>query len=65
MPKYRCEFLGNCSGRIIHEDGSLIGRHFSSTFGFLRSDLLSKLDNPTEYEIVDLIGSSVPEKFKL
>jgi len=59
------EYMGNCSGRILKEDGSLIGNHHSSTFGWLRSDLKSKLDNPSNYEIIDLIGQEVPEKFRL
>lgn len=58
------EHLGDCQGRILREDGSEIGHHHSSTFGWLRSDLKSKLDNPDNYEIIDLIGEPVPEKFK-
>jgi hypothetical protein len=58
------EFLGNCSGRILREDGSIIGCHHSSSFGWLRLDLQSKLDDPTKYEIVDLIGQPVPERFQ-
>jgi hypothetical protein len=59
------EYMGNCSGRILKEDGSLIGNHYSSTFGWLRLDLKRKLDNPSDYEIIDLIGQEVPEKFRL
>ena len=59
------EYMGNCSGRILKEDGSLIGDHHSSTFGWLRSDLKRKLDNPSNYEIIDLIEQEVPEKFRL
>jgi hypothetical protein len=58
------EFMGNCGGRIIREDGSVIGSHHSSSFGWLRSDLKRKLDDPEKYEIIDLIGQPVPEKFK-
>ena len=59
------EYMGNCTGRILSENGELIGNHWSSTFGWLRSDLLSKLDNQENYNIVDLIGREVPERFKL
>lgn len=60
------EYMGNCTGRILREDGSEIGRHHSSTFGWLRQDLKRNLDNPENYEIVDLIESyDMPEKFKL
>ena len=59
------EFMGNCSGRILNEDGSLIGNHYSSTFGWLRSDLLDKLDDVSKYEVIDLINQEVPSAFKL
>jgi hypothetical protein len=59
------EYMGNCSGRILREDGSLIGSHFSSSFGWLRLDLREKLDNPDNFEIIDLIGREVPEIFKI
>jgi len=57
------EYMGSCGGRILREDGSEIGSHHSSSFGWLRSDLKSKLDDPSKYEIVDLIGKEVPERF--
>ena len=63
-PDVGVEFLGNCSGRILRENGTEIGRHHSSSFGFLRSDLRHKLDNPDNYEIVDLIGQPVPTRFQ-
>lgn len=59
------EYMGNCTGRIVREDGTVIGQHWSSSFGWLRSDLRSKLDDPSKYEIVDLIGQPVPERFAL
>lgn len=59
------EYMGDCGGRILKEDATEIGRHHSSTFGWLRSDLRSKLDNPSNYEIIDLIGQEVPDKFAL
>jgi len=59
------EFMGNCTGRILKEDGELIGNHWSSTFGWLRSDLISKLEQPENCNIIDLIGQEVPDKFKL
>ena len=58
------EYMGNCGGRILREDGSEIGCHNSSSFGWLREDLRSKLDDPRKYEIVDLIGQPVPERFQ-
>ena len=63
-PHIGVEYMGNCGGRILREDGSEIGRHHSSSFGWLRSDLRSKLDVPSNYEIVDLIGQAVPERFQ-
>jgi len=59
------EFMGNCGGRLLHEDGTEIGRHTSSSFGWLRSDLPRKLHNIEDYDVVDLIGQDVPERFKL
>lgn len=59
------EYMGNCQGRILKEDGAEIGHHHSSTFGWLRIDLMNKLDNPNNYEIIDLIGRPVPERFAL
>lgn len=59
------EHLGDIKGRILKEDGTEIGWHHSSTIGWLREDLKSKLDNPENYEIIDLIGQEVPEKFKI
>lgn len=58
------DFMGNCYGRIVREDGSVIGWHVSSSFSWLRNDLKSKLDDPEKYEIIDLIGQEVPERFK-
>jgi hypothetical protein len=64
-PNIGVEHMGDCGGRILREDGSEIGRHHSSSFGWLRSDLLSKLDDQSKYEIVDLIGQAVPERFQI
>ena len=63
-PNIGVEYMGNCGGRILREDGSEIGGHYSSSFGWLREDLRSKLDDPSKYEIVDLIGQPVPERFQ-
>lgn len=63
-PNVGVEYLGNCGGRILREDGSEIGRHHSSTIGWLRHDLKSKLDDPNKYHIIDFIGKPMPEKFK-
>ena len=59
-PNVGIEYMGNCCGRILREDGSVIGQHTSSSFGCLRLDLRGKLDDPSKYEIVDLIGQTVP-----
>ena len=59
------EYMGNCRGRILKEDGTLIGGHHSSTFGWLREDLIRKLDDKSNYDVIDLIGKEVPERFKL
>lgn len=63
-PNVGVEYMGNCGGRILREDGSEIGRHHSSSFGWLYNDLLSKLDNPNKYEVVNLIGQPVPQRFQ-
>lgn len=60
----RVELMGSCHGRILREDGSQIGIHYSSSVGWLRIDLIGKLDDPNKYEIVDLIGQDVPERFQ-
>lgn len=64
-PNIGVEFMGTCNGRILKEDGSQIGRHCSSSFGWLRRDLLNKLADPSKYEVVDMIGQNVPERFQL
>jgi hypothetical protein len=64
-PDVGVEYLGSCGGRILREDGTEIGCHHSSSFGFLRSDLKRKLDPKEEYEVIDLIGEEVPERFRL
>ena len=63
-PSIGVEYMGGCGGRILREDGSEIGRHHSSSLGWLRSDLTSKLDDRSKYEVVDLIGQPVPERFQ-
>lgn len=64
-PNIGVEYMGSCRGRILREDGTEIGHHGSSSFGWLRADLKSKLDDPDKYEIVDLIGEPVPERFAI
>ena len=60
-----CDYVGaNCKGRLIHENGSTIGFHYSSSYNWLRFDLLKNLKNPEKYEIIDLIGQPVPERFQ-
>jgi len=64
-PNIGIEFMGTCAGRILREDGTEIGRHVSSSFGWLRNDLKLKLGDQSKYDIVDLIGKPVPEKFRI
>ena len=59
------EYLGNCRGRILKEDGTEIGHHSSSTYGWLRNDLKRYLDDPNKYEIIYLIGRDTPKIFSL
>ncbi|MFW5700241.1 MAG: hypothetical protein ACOCWM_01005 [Cyclobacteriaceae bacterium] len=63
-PDVGVEFMGSCGGRILKEDGTEIGRHNSSSIGWLRNDLKWYLDDLNNYEIIDLIGKEVPERFK-
>jgi hypothetical protein len=63
-PDIGVEHLGHCSGRLLKEDGTIIGEHHSSTFDFLRYDLCRKVINPEQYELIDLIGQPVPDRFK-
>jgi hypothetical protein len=66
-PNVGVEYLGNCMGRAIREDGEELGYHYSSTFDFLRSDLtyhLGKHGPIDTFEIIDLIGQPVPDRFK-
>lgn len=64
-PNIGVEFMGNCSGRVVAEDGEVLGGHYSSTIGWLRMDLTSKLSEPDQYEIIDLLREEVPERFRL
>lgn len=63
-PNVGIEYVGTCYGRILREDGTEIGRHVSSSFGWLRHDLKLKLDDLSKYEIIDLIGKPTPEEFR-
>lgn len=49
------EYHKMCHGRVVDENGIMLGQHCSSSFSFLRRDLASKV-NRAEVEIVDLIG---------
>ncbi len=42
-------------GQLITIDGKILGRHCSSSAGWLRQDLLAKLPKEHNYEIVDEI----------
>lgn len=59
------EYLGDAVGRVVNEKGELIGRSWSSTIGWLEQDLMNRIGDLNEYEIIDLIGKPVPEQFKL
>lgn len=54
-----------CTGRVVAEDGTLLGSYCSSTLDWLRKDLKSKLTSPNDVEIIDLIGQEVPERFRV
>lgn len=60
----RDNWTGDYWGRVVREDGSLIGGHVSSTLAWLRRDLLAHLDDPDKYEVVDLIGEPIPDRFR-
>lgn len=50
-------------GRLLRENGELVGRHASSSLSFLREDLRAKVNS--QFEITDLIGHPVPERFRV
>lgn len=64
-PECGVDLLGSCTGRIVTEEGEELGRPLSSTIGWLRSDLMSKLEPDHGYEIIDLLREEVPERFAL
>ena len=64
MPRIGIEHLGSCRGRIVDAEGNVLYCQTSSTLGFLRLDLPRGI-SLSEYEIVDLIGKDIPEKFRL
>jgi len=53
------EYMGDCSGVIIDEHGTILGEHHSSNYGWLRMDLKSKV-NEDDYDIIDYIGVNMP-----
>ena len=56
------EFL-DCGGYIVDEFGCILGQHHSSSFSFLRADLMGKENIDYDlYEIIDLIGKEVPQE---
>lgn len=61
-PNLGIEYLGNCAGIIVNYNGLILGSHYSSTFGFLTMDLLSKIKHIKDFEIINLIGKEVPAK---
>lgn len=61
------EYMGRCRGRIVYENGELIGEHSSSSFGWLRKDLIRYLDELggySNFDVFDLIGLPVPKEYK-
>ena len=58
------EFMGDCGGRLLDEEGKQLGEHWSSSNGWLRKDLRSKVENPNDYEFIDLIDEECPIRFK-
>lgn len=64
MPEYT-EGLVYTQGRILKEDGTVLGSHISSDYRWLLTDLLLKLDNIADYDIVNLIGKKVPARFQI
>lgn len=62
-PDIGVEYMGLCSGRILSESGMVMGSHTSSSIGWLRHDLIAKLDNPDSYLVIDLIDEETPERF--
>jgi hypothetical protein len=68
-PNIGVEFMGHCLGYTILETGEIIGQHHSSSFGWLREDLKSKVDCYAQnkniprdsFEVIDLIGKDIPD----
>lgn len=61
-PEMGVEFMGTCFGIAIDDNGKILGQHTSSSLGWLRKDLIAKLENPDNYEIIDLIEiGTVPD----
>lgn len=53
----------DCGGIIVDENGNILGQHHSSSFSWLRNDLMNKPDiDYNMYSVIDLIGKEVPQK---
>lgn len=63
-PNVGVEFMGDCGGRLLKEDGTEVNHWHSSSFGWLRNDLKRGVENIDQYDIIDLIGQEVPERFR-
>jgi hypothetical protein len=54
--------IQDCGGLIVDEYGNILGQHHSSSFAWLRLDLMNKSDiDYNIYSVVDLIGKEVPQ----
>lgn len=52
-------------GRALAEDGTELGRHYSRSVASMRADLRHKVPNIENYQVIDLIGQEVPERFRI
>jgi len=57
-PDRGIEFLGDCYGMSLDEQGNKISEHWSSTLDWLRHDLMWKIDKD-KYDVVDMIDEDV------
>ena len=58
-------YLNDCGGRAILYNGKVLSTAHCSSFKELEKELLRKIPDIEMYEIENLIGQDVPEKFKL
>ena len=58
-------YMNDCGGRAIKEDGEVISGRHETDFKSLRKSLMKTINNPEQYEIIDLLDKEIPEQFKL